>query len=218
MADPARARRSMVNGQLRPNGVGQIRLLEAMDSLPREKFVPAGQRGIAYIDESVSVGPGRYLMEPMAQGRLIQALGLSGRELVLDVGCLTGYSTAVIAHLAHTVIGVDQDEAMAREANRLLSDLTIDNASVNTAPHGQGYPRRGPYDAIVLEGMVDHIPDALADQLREGGRLTCVLDTGGVMGEAMLFEKVEGHLSRRRLFEASVPVLPGIQERPAFVF
>ena len=218
MIDHAAARRNMVTGQIMPNRVTDERLLDAVAEIPRERFVPHAKRGVAYIDEDVEIASGRYLMEPMVLARLVQEADITADDVVLDVGCGTGYATAVMARLAATVIGLDVDEALAAEAERALNAVGADNAIVVTGPLADGYAGQAPYDAILVGGAVDHLPQALGDQLAEAGRIVGVLRPPGAVGQATLWARHRGALSSRCLFEASLPSLPGIAHPARFEF
>ena len=218
MTDHAAARRNMVSGQIRTNRVTDERLIEAMEEIPRERFVPHAKRGVAYVDEDVEIASGRYLMEPMVLARMVQEAGIAADDMVLDVGCGTGYATAVMSRLAGTVIALDVDGSLAAEAERALNAVGADNAIVVTGPLAEGYARQAPYDVILLGGAVDHLPQALADQLAEGGRIVGVLREAGGVGQATLWARHRGALSSRSLFEASLPPLPGIARPVQFEF
>ncbi|MEX0590251.1 MAG: protein-L-isoaspartate O-methyltransferase [Xanthobacteraceae bacterium] len=223
MIDFTRLRQSMVDSQIRPNDVTDPRLIAAMLELPRERFVPAERAGLAYLDDDLAVRdaaagrPARYLVEPMVLAKLIQALELSGEERVLDVGCATGYSSALLARLADHVIAIDEDEELALAARRTLADLGIANIEVVTGLPQSGVPEAGPYDAILLNGSVQLVPDALLSQLREGGRLIAVI-RDGPLGRATLHYRTVGVVSRRPLFDAAVPMLPGFAAPADFIF
>ena len=218
MTDHAAARRNMVSGQIRTNRVTDERLIESMEDIPRERFVPHAKRGVAYVDEDVEIAPGRYLMEPMVLARLAQEANVAADDVVLDIGCGTGYATAVISRLAGTVIALDVDGSLADEAERTLSAVGADNAIVVTGPLAEGYASQAPYDVMLLGGAVDHLPQALADQLAEGGRIVGVLREAGGVGQATLWARHRGALSSRCLFEASLPPLPGIARPVRFEF
>ena len=216
------ARANMVENQVRPNRVTDVRVLAAMAAIPRERFVPEKFAGIAYVDEDIAVGDGRYLMEPMVLGRLLQAAAISPTDVVLDIGCATGYSTAVLARLADTVVAVESDTELAEIAIALMTELDADNTAVVTGEHVEGYAKQAPYDVIVVEGAVDEVPRALSDQLVEGGRLVAVVtgsDEGANrVGRATLLRREQGALSSRVLFDAAVPPLPGFAVDRGFVF
>ena len=218
MIDHAVARRNMVSGQIRTNRVTDERLIEAMEEIPRERFVPHAKRGVAYVDEDVEIAPGRFLMEPMVLARLVQEAEIAADDMVLDVGCGTGYASAVMARLAGTVIALDVDESLAAEAEQALSAVGADNAIVVTGPLAEGYAQQAPYDVILVGGAVDHLPQALADQLAEGGRIVGVVREPGTVGQATLWVRHRGVLSNRSLFEASLSPLPGIVRPAQFEF
>ena len=218
MIDHAAARRNMVSGQIRTNRVTDERLIEAMEEIPRERFVPHAKRGVAYVDEDVEIASGRYLMEPMVLARLLQEADIAAHDMVLDVGCGTGYASAVVARLAGTVIALDVDESLAAEAERALSAVGADNAIVVTGPLADGCAPQAPYDVILVGGAVDHLPQALADQLAEAGRIVGVVREPGTVGQATLWARHRGTLSSRSLFEATLPPLPGIARPAQFEF
>jgi protein-L-isoaspartate(D-aspartate) O-methyltransferase len=218
--DYAQARELMVETQLRPNEVTGRRLLAAMREIPREAFLPPAKRPFAYIDESIEVWPGpppRYLMAPMPLARLIQLASVEAGERVLDVGGATGYSTAVLAHLAGTVVGLECEPDLAKAAAAALEQQAVDNAAIVVGPLENGAPGDSPYDVIVLSGTVPAVPEALGKQLKEGGRLAAIVGTS-TLGKAHLFVKVKGTLNGRMFFDAGAKPLPGFAKPPAFQF
>ena len=215
--DYAAARQNMVESQIRPNKVTDAELIDALRSLPRELFVPKAVRGIAYVDDDVAVAPDRYLMEPMVLARLLQEAAVAATDMVLDVGCCTGYSTAVLAHLANAVVGLEADPALAAQASDRLSELDIDNAMIVEGALEAGYPRQAPYDLILLGGRAERIPSEIIGQLAEGGRLVGVIGDAG-LGRACVLTKRGGATSRREIFDAAVRPLPGFERRKGFVF
>jgi len=223
MTDFALARRNMVESQVRTNDVTDHALIAAMLDVPRERFVPPAMRELAYIDEDVplkdvdSAGGRRWLMEPMPFARLVQLAEITATDLVLDVGCATGYSTAVMARLAESVVGLESDADLAAKAEASLIDEGIGNAAIVTGDMAKGYASQGPYDAIVLEGAVEHVPEDLFAQLREGGRLVAAVIDGPI-GKATLFRSTGGGISSRVAFDVNVQPLPGFAKAPEFVF
>lgn len=218
MQDFTAARMNMVNSQVRTNKVTDPRVVAALSEVPRERFVPAALRGVAYLDEDLEIAPGRYLMEPMVLARLLDALAMTGEELALEIGAGAGYGTAVLGRLCGTVVGVESDAELAAAAGAKLADLGIDNAAVVEAPLSEGYPKQGPYDVILFGGAVAHVPDAINQQLAEGGRMAAVvLDERGI-GRATLYLKTGGVVSGRPVFDAGTPLLPGFEPQPGFVF
>ena len=217
MSDFAAARHQMVQNQLEPNRVDDARVAAAMEAIPRERFVPKSMMGVAYLDEDIEIAPGRYLMEPMVFARLIQSADTVGGEIALDVGCATGYSSAVLASLVGTVVAVEADEEMAAKATENLTALEADNAVVMVGDHATGFAEQGPYDVILVGGQVQEIPVALTDQLAEGGRLVTVLGTGSV-GRLVRVTKSGDKLLQENLFDAMLPPLPGFEQKTGFVF
>lgn len=215
--DYAAARHNMVENQVRPNRVTDPLIISAMAELPREAFVPKPLVGIAYIDEALDLGRGRYLMEPMVLARLLQAAEVGAGDVVLDIGCATGYSAAVLARLASTVVALESDPALASRATETLTGLGIDTVAVVEGPLEQGYPRQAPYDVIFIDGAVSEIPSVVSDQLAEGGRMVVVIH-GDPVGKGMLTTRHGGILSSRQVFDAGTPMLLGFAAEPAFAF
>lgn len=219
MIDYAAARRNMVDGQVKPNRVSDPALLEAMLAVPRERFVPKPSRGIAHVDDDLPVGHGRFLLAPMVFARLVQEAMIDADDVVLDIGCATGYSTAVLSRIAASVVGIEQIGDLATEATETLTELGIDNGAVIQADLTAGCPSQQPFTAIMMNGAVADVPPALFDQLADGGRLVAILaDRAGGIGHATLYGKVGGVVSHRVLFDASAPLLPGFEPVPAFEF
>jgi protein-L-isoaspartate(D-aspartate) O-methyltransferase len=212
------ARLNMVEGQIRPNKVTDPAVLGAFLDIPRELFVPEPMRGIAYVDEDIPLGGGRHLMEPMVFARLLQVIGIGPSERVLEIGAGTGYGTAVLSRLAAEVVAVESESRLAARARDVLGDLRTANVRVIEQPLEEGFAPGAPYDVILFGGAVASIPAAISDQLAEGGRLGAVIRTGEVMGTAILAVKSAGVVSRRALFDAGTPFLPGFEPVPAFVF
>jgi len=215
--DYAVARQHMVDSQVRTNKVTDERLIEAIRTLPRERFVPDRARARAYLDDDVEIAQGRYLMEPMVTARLIQAAAVKPEDVALVVGAGTGYAAALLSRLANTVVALESEAPLAQRAGGVLSELSIDNAIVFEGPLGGGCPKHAPYNAIYLDGAVEQVPAALTNQLADGGRLVGVLLDQGV-GRASLWIKSGNAVSRRVLFDANVALLPGFATPPRFVF
>ena len=216
-------RKNMVESQVRPADVVDRRIIRAMLEIPREMFVPEDVRPLAYIDREVRITPrpepkaARYLMAPSVHARLIQFLELEDNAIVLEVGCGTGYGSAVMARLAQTVVGLEADPALAETATQTLSALGIDNVVVVVGSLPAGWPSEGPYDAILVSGAVPEVPAGLLQQLKDGGRLTAVVASEG-MSKAMIWQRSGPHFSPRTLFDASATALPGFERKPQFVF
>ncbi len=218
MVDFAAARSNMVESQIRTNRVTDPHLLDAFQTTPRERFVPEPLRGIAYIDEDVALGGERFMMEPMVLAKLLQAARPGPGDVALDLGCGSGYATAILSRLVATVVALEVDAALAAAANQTLDELEIDNAVVVEGRLADGYPKQAPYNVILLNGAVSEVPLAIADQLAEGGRLVTVVSVGPGLGRATLMRRDSGVISSRILCDAAVPVLPGFEAAPGFVF
>lgn len=217
MIDFAAARTAMVDGQVRPSDVTRYPIILAMLDVPREDYVPAALRGVAYLGEHVPLGNGRVVLDPRVFAKMLDAIDIGPRDLVLDVGCGLGYSSAVIARMAEAVIALEEDPDLAAEAEAALSAHGIDNAVVEKGPLADGVPAHGLYDAIVVEGGVERLPEALAAQLKPGGRIVAIF-MAGPMGQARLGLRTETGLAWRRAFDAAAPVLPGFAAAKAFEF
>lgn len=214
----ASVRHNMVENQIRPNRVTEPRVIEALSIVPREKFVPKQLRGIAYLDEDIDLGGGHFLMEPVVFARLLQAAEIRSDDVVLDVGCATGYSAAVLAHLASAVVALESDRDLVAQATALLAELSVDNVAVIAGVLSDGDAAHGPYQVIILEGAVPEIPPALLAQLSDGGRLIAVVTGGNGVGRATVVARIDGGYSRREIFDATIAPLPGSQRTPIFIF
>lgn len=219
----SRLRHVMVESQIRTTDVTSRPLLAALRTVEREHFVPASKRHLAYIDEDVAVdtmedGTVRYVMEPSPFAKLVQLADVRDHDLVLDIGCATGYSSAVLSQLCGAVIALEQDEALAERAAGTLSERGYDSVAVVTGTLAEGYPGEGPYDVIFVGGSVDFVPDALTDQLKPGGRLVAIVGSG-LSAFAMLYVRDdEGVLGHRRAFNLAAKPLPGFQKAAEFQF
>lgn len=215
MTDFAARRTMMVDTQVRPSDVTKFPIIDAMLAVARENFVPATQREAAYVGENLALGGGRVLLEPRTLAKLLDALAIEGDELVLDIGCAYGYSAAVVARMAEAVIAVEEDEMMAGEAQDALVEAGADNVVMHVGPLAEGAPEHGPYDVILIEGGVAELPQGIADQLKEGGRIGCLF-MQGALGEVRVGHKRDGRISWRLAFNATAPVLEGFDKAPAF--
>lgn len=219
MTDFALARRNMVEGQLRPNRVTNALLLAAIGELPRERFLPDGLRSVAYADDDVPLGNGRFLMEPMVLARLIQSLQPRPEDRAAVVASGRGYGAALLARLVNSVVAVESDPQLAAAAERTSKELGVGAIQQTVAELEAGAPASAPYDVILIEGAVRQVPQAIFDQLADGGRLaTVVAGPGGALGAAQLFVKEGGIVSGRPLFDAGTPILPGFAPPPRFTF
>jgi protein-L-isoaspartate(D-aspartate) O-methyltransferase len=223
MTDSEIQRRIMIETQLRPSSVNDPHVLAAVAAIPRERFVPVAMRPFAYIDEALEVwpsrdgAPARFLLTPLAQSRLIQLASVGASDCVLDVGCATGYSTALLAKLGSEVIGIEPEPELADAATATLRELAIANARIVEGALAKGHAAGAPYDAIVINGSVPSVPDSLFDQLSEGGRLVAIV-ASSVQPRLWLYVKAGGAVSGLPHFDVGAKSLPGFAPAPQFAF
>lgn len=217
MFDSAAARRLMVDCQVRTADVTNLDLIAAMMAVPRELFVPQPLAAQAYQDGDIAVGGGRALLKPMVLAKLIQAAQIGPGDRVLDVGCATGYASAVLSRLAASVVALEQDESLAARARQALAAAGASQVSVVTGPLPEGWSAAAPYDFILIDGATEIVPEMLGKQLTPSGRLACIFGRMPA-ARAMLYRVIEGRLAGRPVFDAAAPVLPGFVARDGFVF
>lgn len=223
MTDFATARANMVESQVRPNEVTDPRILDAMLAIPRELFVPPSARAIAYMDEEIvfetmsQMAGHRYMLAPMTLAKMVNEAAVLPGDLVLDVGCTTGYSSVLLGRLAEAVVGLECDKGLAETAGRNVVELEADNVAIVTGDLAQGYPEEGPFDVIVLQGSVPQVPNTLLAQLKEGGRLVAIIGDRDV-GEVCVYRNITGHIGRVSVFDAAAPPLPGFEVAAEFIF
>ncbi|MFZ1725327.1 MAG: protein-L-isoaspartate O-methyltransferase [Albidovulum sp.] len=215
MTDFAARRTMMVDTQVRPNDVTKFPIIEAMLSVRREAFVPAMRREAAYVGENIDIGAGRVMLEARTLAKMLDALDIQPTDVVLDIGCGLGYSTAILARLAEAVVAVEEDAALAAQAQTRLSDEGADNAAVIEGALAVGAPKHSPYDAIAIEGAAEQVPTGILDQLKEGGRIACLF-MDGALGMCRIGHKIDGRVTWRFSFNASAPILPGFARQDSF--
>lgn len=215
MTNFAARRTVMVDTQIRPSDVTKFPIIDAMLTIPREDFVPAAMREAAYVGENLELGAGRVILEPRTLAKMLDALNIGNQEFVLDVGAAMGYSSAVIAHMAEAVVSVEEDDALAHEAQEALTTAGVDNVIGHVGPLTDGAAEHGPYDVIVVQGGIGTVPQTLLDQLKDGGRIACLFmeDT---LGEVRIGRKRGDTVSWRMSFNAGAPVLQGFEREAAF--
>jgi protein-L-isoaspartate(D-aspartate) O-methyltransferase len=216
----ATARRTMVDNQLRTVDVTDIAILEVFDRVPRERFLPPELRALAYADMDLRVTDGahpRYVLEPGPLARLVQLAAPVATDVVLEVGSGRGYGTAILARLAASVVGLEEDKGLADAANAVLVAEAVTNAAVVTGPLAAGWAKDAPYDVVILMGAVDTVPDGLLDQVKEGGRLVAVVGRGRT-ARARVFVRRNGEISGRDVFDVAIPPLPGFAAEERFAF
>ncbi len=217
MSSFAAQRLNMVEAQIRINDVTDPRICAAMGEVARERFVPAAKQALAYADVPVEVAPGRFLLDPRTFAKMLALADIRSDDTVLDVGSATGYSAAVLARLARTVIALEQDAELVRVAYDLLPAIGAANAVVTQGPLNLGLKTKAPYDVILVNGAIEEVPAALLAQLGEGGRLVAVVGSGAA-GKAQLFLRERGRIGVRTGFDAAIPPLVGFAKTVGFVF
>lgn len=217
MFDAAAARRLMVEGQVRTADVTDTELLDAMMTVPRERFVPSLLRELAYLDNDIPLGKGRALLKPMVLAKLIQAAHVRRGDRVLDTASGTGYSSAVLGRLADSVIALEEDGELAHWAKEALAAVGASKVEVVSGPLTGGWIAAAPYDVILLNGAIQIAPEGLARQLKPDGRLVCV-DGRSAAAKGMIYHVIEGQLVGRPIFDGAARLLPGFAAPPAFVF
>ena len=215
------ARQNMVDSQVRPSDVTDVRIIDAMRTVPREAFVPENQRALAYLDLDLDVGEGgpakRFLIKPVVTAKMLQAADIRDTDAVLVVGCASGYLAALVAKLARHVAATECDPSLAAKARDVFAELGIGNVTVKAAAVAEGDSENAPYDVIILNGATEIVPDGLYRQLKEGGRLVGVFAMTQPQ-RAVIVTRSHDDFGNRALFDAAIPVLPGFERPPAFVF
>ncbi|MEJ6394198.1 protein-L-isoaspartate O-methyltransferase [Gymnodinialimonas sp. 2305UL16-5] len=217
MPDFTQRRITMVDTQVRPSDVTKLTILDAMLSVPRETYVPDAARDLAYMDNPIALGGDRYLLDPRAIAKMLDAIEPTPQDLVLEIGAGGGYTTALLAYLAEAVVALESDEDLARDAETALSDHGVDNAAVIQGDLVSGSAKHGPFDAVAIFGGVEDVPAEIIDQLKENGRIAAIF-MDGPLGEARLGIKSGGQVSWRMIFNATATVLPGFANVPSFEF
>lgn len=217
MTDLALARHYMVENQLRTNKIDEPRLVAALSTIPRELFLPKRLRRVAYIDDDIDLGNGRHLIEPLALAKMLQASAPRAGEVALVVGCGTGYSSAVMARLVATVFHLVADESEVATVKSLMEEAGCDNVVVQVAAAGEGLPAQAPFGVILLAGSVPAVPEKLASQLEEGGRLACIV-ASGYNGKVTIRKRVGETAGDLTPFDAWIPRLEALQARAGFAF
>jgi protein-L-isoaspartate(D-aspartate) O-methyltransferase len=223
MSDFKLERINMVESQIRPNAVTNPDLLKALQETPRELFVPPSLRTLAYMDGVLRVEnarehrPARHLLSPMVFAKLAQLADIRASDRILDIGGATGYSTAILARLGASVVALENDAGLTAVAKEALAGAGIKNVSFVMGPLEAGAPESAPYDVIFVNGRVTQLPDALLAQLDEGGRLVTIMGSD-TAAKATLVSKIASRTQQRAAFDASAPILPGFEQKIAFIF
>ena len=217
MVDFSHARTMMVDTQVRPNDVTKYPIIAAMLDVPREAFVPETRQAVAYMSENVRLSDERWLLEPRNFAKLLDALNIQPTELVLNIAAGLGYDAAVMARLAEAVVALESDPALAQQAEATLLEQGVDNVAVVTGELDKGFAKQAPCDVILISGAIETLPDAIADQLKEGGRIGAIFDEGRV-GVARIGYKIDGLINWRFSFNGLAPVLAAFSKTETFQF
>lgn len=220
MVDRDLQRRNMVESQVRPSEITDRRIMRAMQSVERDKFLPETLQDLAYFDGPLALpsrpgAPTRSELAPRVLAKMIQAAEIAETDVILDVGAGTGWSSALLGQMGETVVALEVDDGLAKRATQTLSELSIDNVAVVEGPLEAGYAQAGPYDVIVIEGGLAEDPQALFNQLKSGGRLVAILHDKGI-GKVCCWKRSGDVVSKRVCFDAAAPTLPGFEAVPAF--
>jgi protein-L-isoaspartate(D-aspartate) O-methyltransferase len=211
---------TMVDTQVRPNDVTKFPIIEAMLSVPKEAFVPESLRDAAYVGDNVDLGGGRVVLEARTLAKMLDAADIQPTDRVLDIGCGLGYSAAVMARMAGSVVALEEDAGLAEGAARALSAMLSGEAggriTLRQGALASGAPDLAPYDVIMVEGAVETVPEAVLSQLADGGRIVCLF-AEAALGVVRVGIKADGIVSWRAVFNAGAPVLPGFGKRRGFV-
>lgn len=197
----------MVKGQVLPNKITDSSLIQAILETPRHNFIPEKFQGVSYIDETIPLGKNRFNLSPIVLSRMLQELNIKKSDSVLDIACGSGYSSAILSHIAKKVIAVESDSDLASKAHLSLKRMNIDNVVIISEILSQGHPDGAPYDIIFINGALNEKPDSLIAQLGESGRLAVVIKKSRHMGIATLFRRIDGIIVEEELFDADVPLI-----------
>ena len=211
----ATMRHAMVASQLRTNAVNDQRVVAAMARVPREEFLPAEVRSIAYRDTAIPLGGGRYANLPMATGRLLTEAYLTATDRVLLIGAATGYTAAVLAEIVGSVVAVESDPALLATARTALAGVA--NVDLVEGPMQDGHAASAPYDVLIVDGAIESIPDALVAQISPGGRVVAGIAERGLTRLAS-GRKTDGGFALAPFVDVECVALPGFATPKPFKF
>ncbi|MEM7718729.1 MAG: protein-L-isoaspartate O-methyltransferase [Pseudomonadota bacterium] len=215
MTDFARRRVVMVDTQVRPSDVTKFPIIDAMLTVPREYFVPAARREMAYVGEHVPLEDNRVILDPRTLAKMLEAANIQNHELVLDIGAGLGYSSALAAHIADAVIALEDTADRVSEAETALADAGIDNVAFVEGHLAEGVAKSAPYDVILIQGGVQSIPQDITAQLADGGRIVAIF-LDGALGSVRIGHAIDGGITWRFAFNGTAPLLPGFEKETAF--
>ena len=205
----------MVDTQVRPSDVTKFPIIDALLNVRREAYLPEALREAAYVGENLAIAPGRVVLEPRTFAKMLDAMDLQSDDLVLDIGAGFGYSTAILARMVHTVVGLEEDADMAQDAQAALSGNDVDNAAIEDGALNVGAAQHGPYDAILIQGGVEDVPPVILEQLKDGGRIGALF-MNGPLGVVRVGHMSNGKVTWRDAFNAAAPVLQGFKAESVF--
>lgn len=215
MTDYATRRTMMVDTQIRPSDVTKFPIISAMLSVPRENFVPRDKREAAYMGDNIDLGGNRTILDPRTFAKMLDALDIQPTDFVLDIGMGLGYSAAVLSQLGEAVVAVEDDQTRFDEASEALGDFGADNVIPHLGELAEGAAEHGPYDVILIQGAVEHVPDTVLAQIKDGGKIACLF-AEGALGTVKIGYKLGGRMDWRASFNAGAPTLDGFQRHRAF--
>jgi len=215
MTDYATRRTMMVDTQIRPSDVTKFPIISAMLSVPRENFVPRDKREAAYMGDNIDLGGNRTILDPRTFAKMLDALDIQPTDFVLDIGMGLGYSAAVLSQLGEAVVAVEDDQTRFDEASEALGDFGADNVIPHLGELAEGAAEHGPYDVILIQGAVEHVPDTVLAQLKDGGKIACLF-AEGALGTVKIGYKLDERMDWRASFNAGAPTLDGFQRHRAF--
>jgi protein-L-isoaspartate(D-aspartate) O-methyltransferase len=200
-----KARANMVNNQILPNGVKNLALIESFDNIKKELFVPDSEKEVVYSDSDIMISPDRYLLRSFVLAKMFEHCSFSKNDSVLIIGCLTGYSVAIISNLVNYVFGVENCKKLVDQANSILSSMGCLNTSVFFKTNLiSGNNKNSPYDKIFIEGAVNSIPNVLVKQLKDNGEIYTVLKEDDYIGEFVRGQKIDSLISFTKLFNTNI--------------
>jgi protein-L-isoaspartate(D-aspartate) O-methyltransferase len=205
----------MVDTQIRPSDVTKFPIISAMLSVPRENFVPRDKREAAYMGDNIDLGGNRTILDPRTFAKMLDALDIQPTDFVLDIGMGLGYSAAVLSQLGEAVVAVEDDQTRFDEASEALGDFGADNVIPHLGELAEGAAEHGPYDVILIQGAVEHVPDTVLAQIKDGGKIACLF-AEGALGTVKIGYKLGGRMDWRASFNAGAPTLDGFQRHRAF--
>jgi protein-L-isoaspartate(D-aspartate) O-methyltransferase len=215
MTDYATRRTMMVDTQIRPSDVTKFPIISAMLTVPRENFVPRDKREAAYVGDNIDLGGNRTILDPRTFAKMLDVLDIQPTDFVLDIGMALGYSSAVLSQLAEAVVAVEDEQTRFDEASEALHDFGADNVIPHLGELVEGAAQHGPYDVILIQGAIEHVPDMVLGQLKDGGKIACLF-AEGALGTVKIGYKLDGRMDWRASFNAGAPTLDGFQRHRAF--